>query len=80
MIANLWGQYQQNIQDAIALRGQTRILKARIEEEVAKVFYVDATLMTRWDHCPESPTGFCFTNPHRNPWICLYCEADLLRR
>lgn len=81
MITKLWGQYQQNIQDAIALRDQTKTLKIRIEEEVAKVYHVKDTSMTRWEGCPESPTGFCFTNPNsKNPWICLYCGADLLRR
>lgn len=80
MIAKLWSQYQQNIQDVIALRNQAKILKAQIEEEVAKAYYVSDTSMTRWDGCLESPTGFCFTNPGKNPWICLYCGADLMRR
>lgn len=78
MLAKLWGQYQQNIHDARALKVQNEMLKEQIEGEVAKVYHVADTLMTRWDFCPDSPTGFCFTNPDsKNPWVCLYCETDL---
>ena len=78
MIAKLWSQYQQNIQDVKALKTKNEILKAQIESEVVKVCHVNNALMTRLSNYPESPTGFCFTNPDsENPWICLYCEIDL---
>lgn len=78
MIVKLWGQYQQNIQEARALEIKNEILKTRIEKEVAESFQIEQAMMSRWLNCPESPTDFCFTNPNaENSWVCLYCGTDL---